>query len=659
MKVFFKKFKNTKLSYRLIYLFVLFIFLASYIFMFKELLLLGNIETALRILILCIFGAIIIIYGFIDLLLLFTKHHKTLVVTSIIALLLASLCTISGLTINRIYGSIASINDNRLILYTTDLIVMKDTEFKDDKSFKVGMINNETDVEGYILPQEMIKKDNMQITVEKYDTYFEMLEKLYKGELDGMFVTSNYVIVYEGYEAYEHIQTDVKVAKEYSKEMENQETIESSGSVTEPFTILLMGVDSTSDKLNANAAFNGDTLMLITFNPHTLNATVFSIPRDTYVPIACIRSSSKINSSAAYGNKCIIDTVQNFTGIKIDYYVKVDFKGVVDLVNALGGIDVTVPEKVDFCEQNSKRSFAPKDLQCIKSGYQHMDGEKALAFARHRKSYPTGDFQRVQMQQLVVEAMANRVKTITSVNDFYRVLDAVSNNIATNMSTKEMLNLYNVFKSTIADANDGQLVNIQKTYLTGYGLMMYVDNLGQNVYTFQYYEQSLAEIVKALKVNLELEKTSPIKTFSFSANKPYEVKLIGEKYYAQEQLETIKNFVGTNFEETKAWCEARNIQVIKNSIYPDSELYSSDYADGTIVTQSVAKGRLVKDVKSIIFSVQYAKREVTTSETVTKQGDNTNSTEAKQDENTTSTETTEKKTENTTESTKAPDETTE
>ena len=389
MKVFFKKFKNTKLSYRLIYLFVFFIFIASYIFMFREILLLENIETALRILILCIFGAIILIYGFVDLLLLFTKHHKSVVLTSLIAVILAAICTISGLTIHKIYGSISSINDNGLILYTTNLIVMKDTEYKNDKSFKVGIINNETDVEGYILPNELIEKENLSFTTEKYDTYFEMLEKLYKGEIDGMFVTSNYVIIYEGYDAYQNIQTDVKVVKEYSKEMKNQETIETSGSVTEPFTILLMGVDSTSDKLNANAAFNGDTLMLITFNPHTLNATVFSIPRDTYVPIACIRSSSKINSSAAYGNKCIIDTVQNFTGIKIDYYVKVNFKGVVDLVNALDGVDVTVPEKVDFCEQNSKRSFAPQDLQCIKSGYQHMDGEKALAFARHRKTYPT------------------------------------------------------------------------------------------------------------------------------------------------------------------------------------------------------------------------------------------------------------------------------
>jgi LCP family protein required for cell wall assembly len=649
MKVLWNKFKRTNLSTRLVYITSFLIFLVSYIIFIINALRLEGIETTIRIIVLVVLGFILLLYGFIDLLLLLRKKRFTVYFSSLFVILISAGCIIGSMTINRILGSMDSLSKDTVI-YTTNLIALNSTEFVNDGTFITGIIDNDTDVEGYILPYELINKEKLNLKIEKYSNYFEMLEDLYSGKINGMFVSSNYTITYSVYDGYANIKEDTKVLKEYSKEMKNQDYIENFASVTDPFTILVMGVDSTADTLKKASSFNGDTLMMISFNPHTLNATVFSIPRDTYVPIACIRSSSKINSSAAYGNKCIIDTVQNFTGIKIDYYVKVDFKGVVDLVNALGGIDVTVPENVDFCEQNSKRSFAPKDLQCIKSGYQHMDGEKALAFARHRKSYPTGDFQRVQMQQLVVEAMANRVKTITSVNDFYRVLDAVSNNIATNMSTKEMLNLYNVFKSTIADANDGQLVNIQKTYLTGYGLMMYVDNLGQNVYTFQYYEQSLAEIVKALKVNLELEKTSPIKTFSFSANKPYEVKLIGEKYYAQEQLETIKNFVGTSFEETKAWCEARNIQVIKNSVYPDSELYSTDYADGTIVTQSVAKGRLVKDVKSIIFSVQYANREVTTTSTTTT---------AKQDDNTTSTETTEKQTENTTESTKAPDETTE
>ena len=135
MKVFFKKFKNTKLSYRLIYLFVLIAFLVSYCFMFSQVLLLGSIETALRILVLCIFGAIVLIYSFIGVLLLFTKHHKSLVVTSFISMLLAAVCSIAGLSIHRIYGSIAKLNDNGMILYTTNLIVMEKNEFKDDKSF--------------------------------------------------------------------------------------------------------------------------------------------------------------------------------------------------------------------------------------------------------------------------------------------------------------------------------------------------------------------------------------------------------------------------------------------------------------------------------------------------------------------------------------------
>ena len=87
----------------------------------------------------------------------------------------------------------------------------------------------------------------------------------------------------------------------------------------------------------------GDTLMIITFNPDTLQTTLVSIPRDTFVPIACRNDQyAKINSAAAYGTSCVIDTVSNFLDIDIDYYVKINFKGVVDLVDAIGGIEVDV-----------------------------------------------------------------------------------------------------------------------------------------------------------------------------------------------------------------------------------------------------------------------------------------------------------------------------
>lgn len=645
MKILWKKFNKTKLSIRLIYIFVLLLFIFSYIFLFKSLLLLNNIETTLRIIVLTGLGLLLLLYAFFDLLLLLTKKHKTVIVSSFIVLIIGSVSIIGSLAINKVYNLLAAMN-KETVIYTTNLITLANTEFTNDESFNVGIINNETDIEGNILAYELINKEKLNVKIEKYDTYFELLEKLYDGTLKGIFITSNYVTMYESYDAYQNIETDVKVLFDYSKEMKNQDYIESSGSVENPFTILLMGVDSASDGLNANAAFNGDTLMLITFNPHTLNATVFSIPRDTYVPIACLNGdSSKINSSAAYGTKCVINTVENLVDIKIDYYVKINFKGVVDLVNTLGGIDVTVPNGIKFCEQDSNRSHAANVLQCIESGPQHMDGEKALAFARHRKTLPAGDFQRVQHQQLVVEGIANSAKNLKNINDFYGVLDAVSRNMDTNMTTKEMMNLYNVGKSVIFGANKGSLINIQKTYLTGYDLTMYVNNLRSNVYTFQYYPQSLEEIKDALKITLESKKPTPIKTFNFSVNDIYEPTIIGKKYYTVQRNETIPNFRGQSIQYVRSWCEARNINVYVTSITEGATGYDETLANDTVVNQSVARGKLVKDVSSITLDVIKKNNDIPSTTTPIPHETTTTSTipgptEGEDDTTTTTTETT-------------------
>lgn len=597
MKKFLKKFNNTKLSIRLVYIFVSVIFIFSYDYLFRSLLLLNNIETTLRVIALSVLGVLLLLYIIGNLLLLMSKKNKTVIFLSFIALLIAAVSLIGSLTINKVYGILDSMSKDK-ILYTTNMILLNDKEFSNTDDFKVGILNNETDVEGNILPKEYIKKEKLKVNVTEYDSNFELLEKLYGGELDAIFITSNYIIKFEGYDAYKNIENEVKVQFTYSKEMKNQDYIENPGTVDKPFTVLIMGVDSTSDVLNANQAFNGDTLMLMSFNPNTLNATVFSIPRDTYVPIACLKGeSSKINSSAAYGSTCVINTIENLVDIKIDYYVKINFKGVVDLVNALDGIDITVPEKINFCEQNSKRSKKPEDLQCIKSGFQHMDGEQALAFARHRHTLPAGDFQRVQHQQLVVEAIANSAKNLKNVDAFFKVLDSISANIDTNMSTNQMMNLYNVGKSMIFSGNSGSMINIQKTYLTGYDLTMYVNNLRSSVYTFQYYEQSLEEIKHALKVTLELEKNEPVKTFNFSVNDTYEVPVIGKKYYTVKRQESIPNFKNKSIEYAKSWCEARGIEVFVNVTT------SEDYTNGTIINQSVRNGVLTTNVQTITFDV--------------------------------------------------------
>lgn len=598
MKKILKKFKKLSKKYRIIFYVVSVLFLVSIVFISQGLLLLKNIETGLRILFLIFVYLGFLVYLFISILLLFSKRGKSYIINSIFISIISIIFIVISIYINKTYNIVDRMNKD-VVMYSSSLVVMKDTEFKNNSSFVVGMISDENDIEGNILANKLIDKKKLdKIDIKYYDNYLEMLGDLYNKSINGILVSTGYVVSFSGYDNYNNIGNETKIVYTYKEKRKNISLNSGSGKkLTEPFTILLLGVDSEVDGLKANQAFNGDTMMMITFNPTTLNTTVFSIPRDTYAPITCNgKRSNKINSSAAGGTTCVINTLKDLTGIDIDYYVKINFKGVVDLVEALDGIEVDVP--VDFCEQDSNREFGEHEI-CLKKGVQTLNGEAALALSRHRHSLPLGDFQRVQHQQLVVEAMAKKVKNIRSVNKFYEVLDAISKNIETNVSTDEMLNLYNVGKKMLLE-NDAN-INIEKTYLTGYDLTMLIPGLG-NVYTFQYYPESLNEIVKAMKVNLGLEEPTMIKTFNFSANYTYEVPVIGKQYYSVKRNEALPSFVGSSLEYLNTWANARGITVNTNYITEGMDGYDEN-KNGIITSQSVSKGTLVSEVKSINVNV--------------------------------------------------------
>ena len=148
-----------------------------------------------------------------------------------------------------------------------------------------------------------------------------MLNDLYDKKIDAVLVSSNYSVMFNSIEKFANIKDEVKVITSKSKEFKKKETTNKNETVVnkniikEPFTVLLMGVDSEHDGLDKNAAFNGDSLMLITFNPTTLNTTVLSIPRDTYVPITCFanKKKNKITHASWQGVSCMQNTIENFT----------------------------------------------------------------------------------------------------------------------------------------------------------------------------------------------------------------------------------------------------------------------------------------------------------------------------------------------------------
>ena len=450
-------------------------------------------------------------------------------------ILYSGICFGVGYVINYIYGRLDSVNKKH-VTYTSSLVVLSSNQaqtIKDVKDFKIAILKDSSSPEGYIIPQIIIKENKLHDNndIVEYDSYTEMIADLYTKDIDGIFLSSEYASIYNSIAGYENIGTETKQIISKNKKMLKSETskkeTESTGkSIDKPFTILLMGIDSTDDVLTKNAVANGDSLILITFNPKTLNATMLSIPRDSYVPIACWpgKKENKITHAAAYGTDCMINTIENFFDVNIDYYAKINFKGLVNLVNAMGGIDVDVPQ--DLCTDNSNR----EQIVCIKKGYQHLDGEGALVLSRNRKQLVNGDFGRGQNQQLVIQAMLQKIKTINSVSQFTEIFNTISNSLDTNLTTKQILSFYSVAKDimkTGLSSDKSNIVTIDQLYLQGQSAMIYDYGMRMELYNYIPNTYSKNDLTKAMKTNLELIDYKDEKSFSFSINKPYEKKIIG------------------------------------------------------------------------------------------------------------------------------------
>lgn len=611
MNRFIRKLKKSSRVLRYIYYVICIVYIISLFFFIKSLLSLTGIETILRIVFIVFFILYIVIYAFWNLLNLLRRKYKALIATSVVSIIFIAIFCIGSYYINMVYNNIDSITENDRLVYTTYLIALKDTDFDNDSS--IGMLDDESEIEWNVLAKTLYSEEKLVNSITDYSDYNSMLRDLYDGDIDAIFVPGGYVTLFSNEEQYANIASETKILYKYSEEMENQDLILSSNKdFNEPLTFLLMGVDSETSGLNANAAFNGDTLMLITFNPKTLTATMVSIPRDTYVPITCNNNRyAKINSSAAYGTSCVIDTVSSFLDVEIDYYVKINFKGVVELVDAIGGVEVDVEaptygaDKYDgmMCEQNSDRLFGDH-LVCIEPGLQTLNGEQALAYARNRHMYIGGDLDRVRHQQQVVEAIASKALQFSSINDLQNILNAISNNIATNMSTNTILSGYNVIKNIVSNVISGEdLLNINKAYLETYSLPVYVPSMGTTTSAQGYYVDSLEDIRHELKVTLGLEEEEVIKTFSFSVNEPYEITSPGSGLRSEQSSSTLPNFIGSTVSVAEEYCLEHGIDFNIEYVDPDSEHYNSNVAVGLIGDQSEFIGVLLSTVDNLTVYV--------------------------------------------------------
>lgn len=572
---------------------------------------LNNVENTLRLV-----GSIVLIVICLLLFVLsirFLNKYKKLklAIVIILMLLIGGVGIFGAYNVDKVYGALSKVSDTSgYTTYSSSLVTLKDNDaesIKDIGDSEIGILNDTTSYEGNIIPEEVIKEQKLNNKTKEYDSYIAMIDALRDGEINYIFLPTNYTVMFGSMEGYEDIADETKVLLTQTKKVKNEKEESDSTNtkaITEPFTVLLMGVDSDAEGI-ANGSFNGDSLMVITFNPKTLSTTILSIPRDSYVPIACFsgQRKNKITHAAWKGETCMMNTIENFLDIKIDYYVKINFTGVVQLVDNLGGVEIDVP--YNLCEQNSKRQWGSNTIY-IEKGLQTLNGEQALAYARNRHpnpgkcsskwtNYTSNDFIRGEHQQEVVTALLNKFKDVKDLDTVYKLLDTISNNMVTNMSTDQILSLYNVFKD-IASKSTGMddmadVLGIQRLKLNGYDARIY-DYGGTNLSLYNYvlYDDSVKAVSDAMKENLGLKKTKVVKSFSFDINTPYEKEVIGADITGTRSLVQLPSFVGETVSYVRSYCSQHGISVTVKG------------GNGYVLSQSVPSGANIEDVNSITIT---------------------------------------------------------
>ena len=198
-------------------------------------------------------------------------------------------------------------------------------------------------------------------------------------------------------------------------------------------TILLMGVDTGSGSREDQWVGNSDTMILVTVNPQTRETTIMSLERDILTNITQDGETVQAKLNAAYaqgGAELAIKTIQDLMNIHIDRYAMINMKGLVQLVDKVGGITVNNPFDFDISIEENEPEYTAK----IPPGRQEIDGEQALVYSRMRYQDPEGDYGRQKRQREVIEKIINKVLTLDGLSNYQGIIEAVSDNMQTNIS---------------------------------------------------------------------------------------------------------------------------------------------------------------------------------------------------------------------------------
>lgn len=391
------------------------------------------------------------------------------------------------LSVVMIYGTVAAgavqsalnkISGIMVEKQVTAVIVMKEddaTDLGDTRGYKFGILANR-DQENTRKLLSAMQESMGQIDTREYETPAAMADALYDDEIQAMILNEGYISLLTEQEDYSDFSSHTKIIYEYVTEHEIT-SIKPSGSITkQPFVVYCSGSDERDSDINAKS--RSDVNILAVVNPKTRQILLINTPRDYYLPLAFNGELDKLTHAGMYGVQESMAVLDNLYGTKTSYYGRINFWGLIDIVDALGGIDVYSDYAFDAAagdvEGYGYRSFS------FSEGWNHLEGQEALAFSRERYSFSDGDNQRGKNQMKVIQAIIEKATSPSVLAKYQDLLKAVSDNFITNISYDQISSLVQMMQKDGASwniqtmsATQGSGDTMQPCY-SAYGELLYV-----------------------------------------------------------------------------------------------------------------------------------------------------------------------------------------
>ena len=343
-------------------------------------------------------------------------YTSSIILSSLLIFIEIYLFNTVGFLFNMTDGNYALKNYNVIVLNTSEYSKIKELKNKD-----MGISETSKSEELDEAKSKISKK--VKVNYEEYEDLNGLVDSLIENEVDSIILEDSEMSLIEeqNKEHYDLFKTI------YEVEIKNNiEDLKSAININkEPFNIYISGIDTFG---SINASSRSDVNMVVTVNPKSEKLHITWVPRDYYVNINDSIYKDKLTHAGIYGIDSSIYALENLLDIDINYYVKVNFTSVIEVVDLLGGIEVYNDE-----------SFTSQDGFYYKKGNIKLNGEKTLSFVRERKNVTGGDLGRGKNQIKVLEALIEKATSPSIIVKYNSLLKSLDGAFITNMNQNTMI----------------------------------------------------------------------------------------------------------------------------------------------------------------------------------------------------------------------------